>query len=124
MNQLDELRETITELAAHARTERIPRWHSSVQLVISGAPWVVCTASASGLAVTDGGAEAATVVEMTPGAVERWLLDGVDFTHLVKAGEFVITRGTYFDLLLLSKALGLRSDRRVRDGARDQAIAR
>ncbi|GCE42141.1 hypothetical protein Rhow_006080 [Rhodococcus wratislaviensis] len=58
---------------------------------------------------------ATTIDVTTDEAIRRWLVDGVDFTHIIQSGDLGI-EGSYFDVLLLSKILGLRSDRKVRAG--------
>lgn len=116
----DDLLAAASGLAARARMEKLPRWDTTVQVTVDGEPWAAFSATSATLTITPGARDAQTVVEMTSTALESWLADGVDFTHLVKDGTIVVSHGSYFDLLLLSKALGLRSDRPLRD----EAVAR
>lgn len=106
-----ELRTVLDELAVKGRPGRVPGWSGRVAIVVAGAPWVTCSVNATGVTVTEGRAADATVfsVAAVP-TLRRWLVDGVDHTHLLQSGAARI-EGVSFDVLLLSKALGLRPDR-------------
>ena len=106
-----DLQQRMAALAAAARTDRIADWNGSVQIVVGGAGWVTCLVDGSGVRLAEPGTDAATTLQVTSAeAVRRWLVAGVDFTHLVASGDFAI-EGVYLDVLLPSKALGLRPDR-------------
>jgi hypothetical protein len=113
VNSLDELRVRLDALAASARVGRVPGWAGSVAIVVDGVQWVTCFVDPAGVRSRPSATSAVTVIHArSADAVRRWLIDGVDYTHLVQSGEFEID-GTYFDVLLLSKVLGLRPDRKV-----------
>jgi hypothetical protein len=113
MNGPADLREQLDALAASGRAGRAAGWSGSVALVVDGADWVTCTVDAALVQVRPAGTAAATTIRArSADAVRRWLVDGVDYTHLVASGDFVID-GVSFDVLLLSKVLGLRPDRKV-----------
>jgi len=102
----------IAEFATGAQMWRMPGWTARVALVLDGSPFVVAQAVGGELLVEDwrlGGPAPTTTVSATAEALGRWL-DGEDFTHLVKSGGLQVLAGTYFDLLLLSKALRLRPE--------------
>jgi hypothetical protein len=106
-----DLQQRMTALAGAARTDRIADWSGSVEIVVGGVAWVICLVDGSGVRLAGPDTDAATTLRVTSaGALRSWLVDGVDFTHLVASGDFAID-GVYFDVLLLSKALGLRPDR-------------
>lgn len=113
MNSLDELRARLDALAASARVGRVPGWSGSVAIVVDGMQWVTCFVDAAGVQSRPAATSAATTIHArSADAVRRWLIDGIDYTHLVQSAEFTID-GAYFDVLLLSKVLGLRPDRKV-----------
>jgi hypothetical protein len=106
----------IADLAATSRIGKIPNWTCRIDLLIEGQPWLTCLAEPGHLVVcptSEAAGEATTSVSMTGSGVTEWLLHGVDYTHLVRRGELDIISGTYFDLLLLSKALGLRPEKKA-----------
>src|SRR5205807_1710883 len=115
MPTADELLSLVRSLAAKADPVRTPGWRTVVSLRVAKSPWLRCTADARGITVvewTGGPSEATTEVNLSTSAVRSWLLDGVDYTHLIKSGDIEVSTGTQFDLLLLSKSFGLRPERR------------
>ena len=107
-----DLRHSLTRLASTAHTERVPNWSASIGIVVAGSDWLTCRAGADGVEILDSvGTVDTTLHAIAEDPVRRWLINGVDFTHLVRAGDMAID-GSYFDILLLSKVLGLRPDRR------------
>jgi hypothetical protein len=111
-----ELRDALTALAATARMSRIPNWSATIEITVGARPWVTCHASGDGIVITEGrtqGVKPTTVTVRTDDGLRSWLLSGIDYTHLVRSGEMTI-KGNYFDVLLLSKALGLRPEKVAR----------
>jgi hypothetical protein len=103
----------IVERARGAQMWRMPGWTARVGLVLEGVPWLIAQPLSSHLDVQrwmPGGPAPTTTVCVTLDGLRRWLTEGVDFTHLVKEGLMQVVGGTYFDLLLLSKALRLRPE--------------
>lgn len=112
--QRQEWTRLLQQKAARAQLWRMPGWTARVGIVLDGDPYVTVQPQQDRLVVapwaTDGGPNPTTSVSVTSEAIERWLVGGVDFTHLVKAGGMRVLSGTYFDVLLLSKALRLRPE--------------
>lgn len=95
---------------------RIPNWSATVEIIVGAQPWVTCHASADGIAITEGraqGVQHTTVTVRRDDGLRSWLVGGIDYTHLIRSGEMTI-EGNYFDVLLLSKALGLRPEKATR----------
>ena len=112
MSVAPELRDALDEVASTARVDRVPNWSANIGITVANEPWVTCRTSPDGVAVVDGVALVdTTLFAADADAVRRWLVDCVDYTHIVRSGDMVI-EGSYFDVLLLSKALGLRPDRK------------
>lgn len=112
MSTLAQLQHVLDELASRARTERVPNWSAEIGIVIADSPWVTCSVGTEGIRILEGVGEVdTTLFARTSDAARRWLVDYVDYTHIVRDGDMSI-EGSYFDVLLLSKALGLRPDRR------------
>jgi len=107
-----ELRDALDEVASTARVDRVPNWRASIGIVVGDEPWVTCRTGSDGVSIVEGVTDVdSTLFASDAEVLKRWLVDCVDYTHLVRAGDMVID-GSYFDVLLLSKALGLRPDRR------------
>ncbi len=118
-DQVTSWKSLIVELATGAQMWRMPGWTARVALVLDGSPFVIAQAIGGELLVEDwrpGGPAPSTTVAATAEALGRWL-GGEDFTHLVKSGGLQVLAGTYFDLLLLSKALRLRPEMNKRVSA-------
>lgn len=112
MVALSGLRTALEKLAATARLDRVPNWSASIGITIADEKWLTCRADANGLSIVDGvGVVDTTLVAADADTVKRWLVDCVDYTHMIRSGDMVI-KGSYFDVLLLSKALGLRPDKK------------
>lgn len=113
MTASDELRATLTEFARTSRMDRIPNWSARVGIRLGAVDWVTCAASSDGVVVEEAITDADSVLSISgEPALRRWLVEGVDYTNLVESGDITI-HGNYFDVLLLSKALGLRPDRKI-----------
>ena len=113
MSVPENLREQITALAAGAGPHRVSGWTGAIAIVVGGDHWLTCVVEPSAVHLTDDQVGAPTTLNAASSdALRRWLVDGVDYTHLVRSGEFTID-GVYFDVLLLSKVLGLRPDRKL-----------
>lgn len=109
----ENLRKQITVLAAGANTHRVSGWTGAIAIVVAGDHWLTCVVELSTVHLTDEHDAVPTTLNVASFvALRRWLVDGVDYTHLVASGEFTID-GVYFDVLLLSKVLGLRPDRKL-----------
>ncbi|WP_157890497.1 hypothetical protein [Mycolicibacterium goodii] len=113
MSSSEVLREQITALAGAANTRRVAGWTGAVAIVVGEHHWVTCVVGPSAVELSDRSITAPTTLRASSfAALHRWLIDGVDYTHLVASGEFTVL-GVYFDVLLLSKVLGLRPDRKA-----------
>lgn len=113
MSSPEALHERITALARAANTHRVFGWTGAVAIVVGDHHWLTCMVDPSAVELSDRPTTAPTILcAASFEAVHRWLIGGVDFTHLVASGEFSV-RGVYFDVLLIAKVLGLRPDRKT-----------
>ena len=115
MTRADQLGPLVRKLATRAEPARVPGWRAIVALRVEGSPWLSLRADQRGVAVTTWTGDQSgvtTEVEMSERGARLWLLEGVDYTHLLKSGDINLIRGSQFDLLLLSKSFGLRPERR------------
>jgi hypothetical protein len=113
MNSPTDLSVTLSNLIERASTKRIPNWAPRSALFLDGGAWTVVTVEGDALVTHSAGEpDIDTTVFLTSRGAHQWLVGGVDFTHLAKSGDLTVGSGTYFDVLLLSKALGLRPERK------------
>ena len=112
MPTTEELRDVLAGLVSEAKAGRVAPWHGVVGIAVGASLWATCAIDVTGVHLIDESIPGATVARLSStDALSSWLVDGVDYTHLVAQGDLVI-EGVYFDVLLLSKALNLRPDRR------------
>src|SRR5262245_48812832 len=105
MTTVDDLIPVVELLATMADPGRTPGGCTTLVISVAGSPWLCCTADERGITVTQPTEPAPdgplTEVDVSAEGLRSWLLGGVDFTHLLKAGQMRIRSGTYFDVLLL-----------------------